>query len=148
MFLTLDFFFFFFAVALVARQSILPFSWELELLLSFFQLASLSDSRHLSASLSAQDDAALSFCDSPVAVSIITSAALMPTLSRCINHVKDGPTQSTHNLLHTTKIWEENWTQFWRTFFAFWGVVNTSFATSKFPELWFFNYQSNIYLNF
>ena len=77
--------------------------------LSFIQLASVSNTRHLSASLSAQDNSVLSFCDSPEAVSNITSAAFMPTLSRSIYHVKDGPaTVNPQSTAHHQKLREDS----------------------------------------
>ena len=75
--------------ALVAKQSILAFLWEVELLLSFFQLpvAFVYDTRYLSASFSAQIDSVLNLCDNPVAVSVIISAALVPALSLLLNEL-------------------------------------------------------------
>ena len=75
--------------ALVAKQSILAFLWEVELLLSFFQLpvAFVYDTRYLSASFSAQIDSVLNLCDNPVAVSVIISAALVPVLSLLLNEL-------------------------------------------------------------
>ena len=76
MFLTLDFFFFFFAACFGSKAVNLGiFKGSETFFLRFFQLASISDTRHLFASLSAQDNSVLSFCDSPVAFSVITSSA-------------------------------------------------------------------------
>ena len=76
MFLTVDFFFFVFAACFGSEAVNLGiFIGSETFFLSFFQLASISDTRHLSASLSVQDNSVLSFCDNPVAFSVITSAA-------------------------------------------------------------------------
>ena len=84
---------------------------------------------------------ALSFCDSPIAVSIITSASLMPTVSRSIYHVRWTPHSRPKIYCTQLKVKRAN-------FFAFWGLENTTFATSKFPELSIFNYQSNLFFKF
>ena len=145
----LDFFFFFFAACFGSEAIDLGIFVGSGTSPKSFSISFRSDTWHLSASLSAQGNSVLSFCDSPVVVSIITSTVLMPTLSCSIYHVKDRPPQSTHkSTAHHKNLKGRLGASLKNIFFAFWGVANTSFVTSKFPELWFFNYQSNIYLQF
>ena len=113
--------------ALVAKQSILALLGEVELLLSFFQLpvAFVYDTRYLSASFSAQIDSVLNLCDSPVAGSVIISAALVPALSLLLNELFKFVVSVNKELANSFQLSHSSFFFFNQGLFPFHGVMHS-----------------------